>query len=286
VLLTGTPAPGGLLDIFSQVRLLDGGQRLGRTMQGYKTKYFYPTDFQQYNWDIRPGADKIINDKISDICVSLNAEDYLTLPDKIVNDIQVDLGSAMSVYREMVKEMFIEVRDSEIDAESAAVLVGKLSQLSAGAIYVDDGYEIIHSAKLDALNDVIEEAAGESVLIMYNFKHSLERIRNKYPDAVIADDEGIAAWNSGEATKLLLHPSAGYGLNIQGAGHIMVWFDNTWGLEGWQQSCARLHRSGQTHNVFIHRLIATGTIDEDIALRLEGKAQVQDLLLDHLKLVQ
>ena len=231
VLLSGTPAPNGLEDLYSQIKLLDGGQRLGRNKANFLKTYFYPENpfFEHTKWLPQPGSEVAINFLIDDLCMSMQSEDYLDLPDRIVNDIYVDLPlTAQRDYDELAHEMYVNLGNTEIDAVSAGVLVNKLAQFASGSVYTEDGVTFVHDAKLDALADIIEEAAGQQVLIAYTYIHSRERIHRWFPKAHDVKDAGcIEAWNHGDLQLMTLHPaSGGHGLNLQQSGaHIMVWFD-------------------------------------------------------------
>ena len=292
--LTGTPAPNSLIDLWPQIYLLDGGERLGKTITGYRERYFTPGDRNQFvvfNYNLRPGAEEAIHNKISDICVSMKADDYLDMPERIDNIVRVDLPKkALKEYEELEKELIIQLDDEDISASNSAVLTGKLLQMCNGAIYTEDKEVInIHDEKLNALMDIIEAANGKPVLIFYSFKHDLIRIqeflkKNKIKGQELEGPEDIKKWNNGETPILLLHPaSAGHGLNLQYGGNIIVWFGLTWSLELYQQACARLYRQGQKETVVIHHIIAKGTVDEDVMKALQGKEINQNLLLEAVK---
>lgn len=293
--LTGTPAPNSLIDLWPQVYLLDGGQRLGKTITGYRERYFIPGDRNQFvvfNYNLREGAEEAIHNKISDICVSMKADDYLDMPERIDNIVKIDLPKkALREYEELEKELIIQLDDEDISASNSAVLTGKLLQMCNGAIYADETKEVIniHDEKLNALMDIIEAANGKTVLIFYSFKHDLIRIKeflkkNKIKGQELGGSEDIKKWNDGEIPVLLLHPaSAGHGLNLQYGGNIIVWFGLTWSLELYQQACARLYRQGQKESVVIHHIIARSTVDEDVMKALQGKELNQNLLLEAVK---
>lgn len=293
--LTGTPAPNSLIDLWPQVYLLDGGQRLGKTITGYRERYFVPGDRNQFvvfNYNLREGAEEAIHNKISDICVSMKADDYLDMPERIDNIVKIDLPKkALREYEELEKELIIQLDDEDISASNSAVLTGKLLQMCNGAIYADETKEVIniHDEKLNALMDIIEAANGKTVLIFYSFKHDLIRIKeflkkNKIKGQELGGSEDIKKWNDGEIPVLLLHPaSAGHGLNLQYGGNIIVWFGLTWSLELYQQACARLYRQGQKESVVIHHIIARSTVDEDVMKALQGKELNQNLLLEAVK---
>ena len=261
--LTGTPAPNGLIDLWSQIYLLDGGERLGKTVGGYRTRYFLPDKRNRttiFSYKPKDTAENAIYDAISDICISMSADDWLEMPERIDNIISVKL--------------------------SEAVLTNKLLQFSNGAMYLDDGtYKITNDKKLDALEEIVDTAQGKPILCFYSYRHDKERILKKIKTArSLESAEDIEAWNRGEVSLLLAHPAgAGHGLNLQSGGNIIVWFGLTWSLELYQQANARLYRQGQQNSVIIHHLVAEGTVDARVLDSLRGKRDVQDELLDSLK---
>lgn len=290
--LTGTPAPNGLIDLWSQIYLLDQGERLGKTLTEYRNRYFIPGRRNQnivFEWIPKPGAEEAIYKKISDICVSMKAEDWLELPGRINNVIEVELPEkAKSQYKQLEKDLILPLVDSDVTAANAAVLTNKLLQMANGAIYDEFGEaKEIHSAKLDALEEVVEAANGKPVMVAYAYKHDLGRIRKrlkKYNPRTLDSDQDVQDWNAGKIQVLLLHPaSGGHGLNLQTGGNIIVWFGLTWSLEYYQQTNARLHRQGQTERVIIHHIIAKGTMDEQVLKALTGKAATQNDLMEAVK---
>ncbi|MBN1070481.1 ATP-dependent helicase [Clostridium botulinum] len=292
--LTGTPAPNSLIDLWPQVYLLDGGERLGKTITGYRERYFTPGDRNQFvvfNYNLKDGAEDAIHNKISDICVSMKAKDYLDLPERIDNKIYIDLPKKVKdQYRELEKELIIQLEDEDISASNSAVLTGKLLQMCNGAIYSEDKEVVeVHDEKLNALMDIIEAANGKPVLVFYSFKHDLMRIqeflkKNKLKGQELVGSEYVKKWNNGEIPILLLHPaSAGHGLNLQYGGNIVVWFGLTWSLELYQQANARLHRQGQKETVIIHHIISRNTVDEDVIKALTNKEVNQNVLLEAVK---
>jgi len=288
--LTGTPSPNGLLDIWSQMYLLDCGERLGRSMTAYKQRFF-EAGYNGYSFKPVKSADRIIHKLIDDIVISLNVDDYLEMPDRIDTVIRVQLPpSRMVEYKQLEREFLIQINDNEIVAYNAATLAGKLLQFSNGATYTDElkNWTEIHSAKLDALDDIISENSDENLLIAYNYKTDLIRLQARYPDAVVLDKnpDTIAQWNKGQIKMLLAHPaSAGHGLNLQHGGSIIVWFGLNWSLELYQQFNGRLHRQGQTKPVRVVHIVADGCIDDKVMLAIENKAQTQQELLNALKLI-
>ena len=290
--LTGTPAPNGLIDLWPQVYLLDRGERLGKTIRGYRERYFVPGRRNRttvFNWIPKPEAEKAIYDKLSDICVSMSANDWLELPERIDNFIPVQLSpEAREQYRRLERDLLLPLAGSDVVANTAAALSIKLLQMANGAVYDENGLaKEIHNAKLEALEDILEAANGQPVLVYYSFRHDLERLQRylkKHKPRQLKYQADIEDWNRGEIPVLLAHPaSAGHGLNLQAGGHIIVWFGLTWSLELYQQANARLDRQGQQQGVIVHHLVAEGTVDEDVKRALEGKALGQEALLSAVK---
>lgn len=288
--LTGTPAPNGLMDLWSQLYLLDRGKRLGKTIGQYRRQFFKPgagSGHIVYEWNLQKGAEQEIFNRISDICVSMKSSDYIALPEVMYNIIPVKLSTPVQrEYKRLAKDLILKVNDDEIVANTAAALSGKLLQMSSGAVYDDAGHVIkIHNAKLEALEDIVSANEHKAVLVFYWFKHDLDRLKEKFPEAVqLKTAADIKAWNSGEISIMLVHPaSAGHGLNLQYGGSIIVWFSLSWSLELYQQANKRLHRSGQTHTVVIHHLVAQGTIDEDVMKALQGKKVTQETMITAIK---
>lgn len=293
--LTGTPAPNSLMDLWAPVYLLDQGERLGKTIGGYRDQYFLPGERNGhvvYNWKQKQEAEARIYEAISDIAVSMKAEDWLELPERIDRAVPVRLsGKAKQLYEKLEEDLLLEYSDADVVAQTAAVLSNKLLQMASGAVYDENrGVKLIHEAKLDALEDIIEAANGKPVMVFYNFQHSLSRIQQRFPGARILrkgkeGNEDIAAWNNDEIPLLLLHPkSAGHGLNLQESScQTVVWFDQIWSLEEDQQANARVHRQGQTRRIVVIRLVAEGTMDEDAVAALERKASGQEALMQAVK---
>ncbi len=310
--LTGTPAPNGYLDLWAQVYCIDGGERLGHAITHFRERYFI-VENPYVTWPtyiLAPGAQTTIEEKLSDIALSMRAEDYLTLPDRININTPVYLGKEnLQRYQEFEKHQVLEFLASleeastspralpsgspegpskSIYATNAAALASKLMQFANGAIY-DDEHCIhpIHDAKITALRDIIE-AAQSPVLVFYAFQHDAGRIIEALPAALrvrkYASAADLEAWNAGEIDVLLAHPaSTAYGLNMQAGGHIIVWFGLTWNLEHYQQANARLHRQGQQQPVRVYHLVAQDTIDERACRALTLKASNQNHLLDAIK---
>ena len=288
--LTGTPSPNGLLDIWSQMYLLDCGARLGRSMTAYKQRFF-EVGYNGYSFKPVPSANGIIHRLIDDIVISLNVEDYLEMPERIDTVIRVALPPArLAEYKQLERDFLIQINDNEIVAYNAATLAGKLLQFANGATYTDElkNWTEIHSAKLDAIDDIISENTDENLLIAYNYKTDLIRLQARYPDAVVLDSDlkTIEQWNGGNIKMLLAHPaSCGHGINLQHGGCIIVWFGLNWSLELYQQFNGRLHRQGQTKPVRVVHIVADGCIDDKVMLAIENKAETQQQLLDALKLI-
>lgn len=293
--LTGTPAPNSLMDLWPQIYLLDQGERLGKTITGFRDRYFTPgarSGHVVYDWKQKKEAEERIYEAISDIVVSMKAEDWLELPERIDRTVPVKLSDeSRKLYKKLERDLLIEYADADVVAQTAAVLSNKLLQMASGAVYDEErGVKMIHDAKLDALEDIIEAAQGKPVMVFYNFKHSLERIQQRFPQTRILrkgkdGSDDIRAWNNDEIPLLLLHPkSAGHGLNLQESScQTVVWFDQIWSLEEDQQANARIHRQGQTRRIVIMRLVAEGTMDEDAVAALNRKAAGQEALMQAVK---
>lgn len=294
--LTGTPAPNGLIDLWAQMYCLDSGERLGRSIGRYRETYF-----EVHRWnniivrcDVKKGCDEIIRNKIKDICLSMQAKDYLQLPKLIVLTDRVVLSECiMQGYQKFEREKVLEFKaehasdPTNILANSAAGLMNKLSQYANGAVYDEErNIHPIHNEKLDRLAEIIEAANGSPVLVFYQYKHDIPRIMKRlkgYKVKLYCDEKELNAWNNGEIDVLLAHPaSTAYGLNMQDGGHYIVWFGIGWNLELYQQANARLHRQGQKYPVTVYKLICAGTVEERAAAALENKRGVQQNLLDNL----
>lgn len=296
VLLTGTPSPNSLADLWSQVYLLDGGQRLEKRYTHFREKYFDPgqrNGYVVFNYNAKPGSENAILSRISDICISMKASDYLQLPDVVDHEVPVVLDSkAAKAYYELEKQMVLQLPedDEEISVASAAALSNKLLQLANGAVYDDDhNYYEVHNCKIDAFLELIESLQGKPALVFYNFQHdkarilkALEKSKLRVRELKTGADED--AWNNHEVDILLAHPaSSAYGLNLQEGGNHVIWFGLTWNYEQYTQANARLHRQGQTEKVIIHHLICSGTRDEDVMDSLKRKEDVQEWVMQSLK---
>lgn len=290
--LTGTPTPNGLMDLWAQLYLLDGGQRLGATLGAYRGRYFRPGRVLPNNvvieWTLKPGAETAIHRKVADICMSMAAEDYLDMPPFVINKVEVDLpASVAATYDQMRRTLLATLSDtSVITAANAAVVSSKLSQISAGFIYDDQNLldsTDLHDAKIEALKEIIE-GSGSPVLVFYRFKAEARRIAAAIPEAeFLTAPTAVKRWCLGQVPVLLAHPvSAGHGLNLQAGGHTVVWSTLTWSAEEWEQANARLWRQGQEHPVIVHWLSAAG-VDEAMRARLLDKVSAQEALLAHLR---
>lgn len=295
--LTGTPSPNGLADLWSQIFLLDAGERLGKRYTQFRERYFQPdkrgADGMVYSYEAKPGTEASILEKISDICISMKAEDYLELPDIVYHEIPVELDKkSAKAYYELEREMVLQLPEDDemISVTSAAALSNKLLQLANGAIYDEDRQvHEVHSCKIEAFMELIESLQGKPVLVFYNYQHDRERIltalsgtRLRVRELKNTQDEDD--WNAREIDVLLTHPaSSAYGLNLQQGGNHVIWFGLTWNYELYTQANKRLHRQGQTDKVIIHHLICSGTRDEDVMQALKKKDDVQNWVMESLK---
>ena len=286
--LTGTPAPNGYMDLWSEIYILDRGDRLGKTIGRYRNLFFYPawgSGHIVYKWELRDGAKEVIDHKISDMCVSMKAVDYLDMPDRIETEFYVEMTDKE---RKLYDKFAIEhiIPDKEIVGVNAAAVQNKLLQIANGFAYDDDGdTHRIHNHKLDALEELIESAGGENVLLYYSFVADKEAILEAFPQArELKSKRDVEDWNAGKIPLLVCHPaSAGHGLNLQQGGHIILWFGLPWSLELYQQANARLHRQGQQKPVYIYHILTKDTHDEDVLRALKNKNMTQEELLKALK---
>lgn len=292
--LTGTPNPHGLMDLWAQIYLLDGGARLGRTISVYRDLYFVPDKRSRmtiFSYAPKDGAEQAIHKALSDICISMKSEDYLNLPDLIYEDIPVTLDdSASRAYKRLEREAVLEIEDDTITASNAAALSGKLLQLCNGAVY-DEKHAVIpvHDCKIEAFLETVEQLNGQHAIVCYYFNHDRDRLlvalaRSGLRVRVYGGTQDKDDWNAGKIDLLLIHPaSCGYGLNLQDGGHHIIWFGLTWNLEEYQQANKRLHRQGQSAPVIVHHLVVQGGRDEDVIRSLASKEDVQESLLQSLK---
>lgn len=289
--LTGTPAGNGYLDLWAECYLLDQGKALGPTMTGYKDRYFTPgrrNGMVVYDWKLKDGAKEQILDALAPMCISMKTEDYLQLPDRldIIRKFELSVKSR-AAYDRMATECLLSVDGETIDAVNAAALIIKLLQISSGAVYDEEHEPVyLHDEKLEALDQLLEEADGENVLVFYGFRHERDRLLQRYPYAVDIKEPGaIQAWKEGRIRMLLAHPaSAGHGLNLQSGGSISIWFGLPMSLELYQQAVKRLHRQGQQNVVRNYILLARDTFEEEVYYRiLMSKESRQNAILELLK---
>lgn len=290
--LTGTPRPNGLDDLWAEIYLLDQGERLGKTLTRFRQRYLVP---EKYNGHIvyqyRPadGAEEEVYSKLSDICMSIQKEDVLSLPGQVYEDVELTAPAAlMKKYKQFERDRVLECLDADgqIVAGSAAALTNKLLQFANGAIYDTDGtVHELHTIKLDALDELIESAGGEPVLVLYAYQHDADRIRARIPCRALDTPADIDAWNRGDIPVALAHPaSVGHGLNLQDGGHIIIWYGLTWSLELYQQANERLNRPGQKNVCRIYHLVLTGTHDSRVLDALKRKNTGQAAALEALRL--
>ena len=292
--LTGTPSPNGLMDLWSELYLLDGGERLEKRFGAFRERYFRPgrsNGYVVYEYLPRKGSREAILGKISDICISMKADDYLTLPDCIDDEVPVVLDKqARKAYNTLERQMVLELEDEDLTVTSAAALSNKLIQLANGALYdANRGVHEIHSAKIDALMELLESLNGKPALLFYSFQHDKWRIltaltKTKLRVRTLNSVADQDAWNAGEVDVLLAHPaSCAYGLNLQQGGNHIVWFGLPWNYEQYVQANKRLHRQGQTEKVIVHHLVVQDSRDEDVMKALGKKEKAQDYVLESLK---
>lgn len=291
--LTGTPAPKNIMDLWAQIYLIDGGERLGKFKTHFRQRYFYPThqiSDNVFNWELKSGSKDEIYKMISDVTVSMESKDYLKMPERVDTVKEAKLSKKeRALYDELEQNMVIENDiddDKDIVALNSASLSNKLLQMSNGAVYADDGsITHIHDKKLELLDEIVEESQGQPILVMYNYKHDKERLMERYSFAETLDsDDYMERWNNGEIQMLITHPaSAGHGLNLQYGGSIMVWFGLTWNLEYYEQANARLYRQGQKKTTVIHHLLTENSIDQKVYESLKNKKMGQNELMNAVK---
>lgn len=293
ILLTGTPSPNGLQDLWGQMWFVDKGDRLGRTFDAFKQRWFRASH-TGFGVEATDQAQEQIQSALGDVCITIDAADWFDLKEPIVNVIRVELPPAARVlYKNMEKQMFMDLEGSQIEALNAAAKTQKCLQISSGAAYVDGGpqWKKIHDEKLDALEEILEEAAGMPILVSYHFKSDLERLLKRFPQGRHLDkrSETIDDWNAGKIPLLFAHPaSAGHGLNLQDGGNILVFFTVNWNLEEHQQIIERIGpvrqlQAGHNRPMFIHFILAADTVDELVLERLQSKREVQDILLSAMR---
>ena len=292
--LTGTPSSNGLIDLWAQIFLLDGGERLGKTIGQYREKFFDPDKRNRttiFSYTPKDGSLEYVQKAIGDICISMKSEDYLDMPEQIYDEVPVVLDSAAAkAYKQLERELLLEMDEGVITAGTAGVLTGKLLQLCNGAVYDSERQALtIHQCKIEAFLEVLEQLHGQHVLVFYNFQHDRDRLLAALAPLGLrvrvyqntADED---AWNAGQIDILLAHPaSCAYGLNLQNGGHHIIWFGLTWSLEQYEQANKRLHRQGQLHPVVIHHLVVQGGMDADVITALQRKGDTQNALMSALK---
>ena len=295
VLLTGTPAPNGLLDLWSQIYLLDRGERLGRTFTEYKGEYFIK-GWHFGTYKPRKHSEDEIHRKIKDICISMKAKDYLKLPERIDNFIRIDFPKTLNKkYIDFEKESILEMFDTEEDMQfevtalNAAALGNKLLQFCNGAVYDEErNVNVVHDLKIKALEEIIEGAQGKPVLLFWNFRHDISRIQEKlgkkYNIVPLKGNKEIDDWNNGSIEVMSMHPASGaHGLNLQKGGNIIVWYGLNWSLELYQQANARLHRQGQKNNTIINHIVVNNTMDMEVSAAIQRKTHNQEALMSAVK---
>jgi SNF2 family DNA or RNA helicase len=295
--LTGSPAPNSLMDVFGQQLIIDQGATFGRFITHFRSKYFFATGYGGYEWKLQAGSEEAIHAALDGKVVRLSALDYLDMPEKIINDVVVELPpDAKSAYDAVEADLMAAVIGGQVTASTAAVAIMKCQQIANGSVYIDGPERAssqVHDAKIEAVKDLVEERQGKPVMIAYHFGHDLETLKKAFPNAPVIGsgvvgktlDDTINRWNNGEVPVLIGHPmSMGHGLNLQGVDAQVIWFSNTWSLELFDQFNARVWRQGQTGAVtVIHRIIAKDTVDESIVQAIARKESGQNSLLDELK---
>ena len=291
--MTGTPTGNsGYLGLWSQIYAVDQGERLGKTFFWYRDRFFN-SDYMGWEYELKLGAKEEIDRLIADVCIYDESEVEKDLPPVNVRDIKIKLPvKARQVYDEMLKEFIISLGNNNVEAPNSAVLSGKLKQIASGAVYTSEEYQgdkkpwvDVHDEKIKVLKNVIDRFNGESVLVAYNFAHSLEKLQREFPFAcTIHEEDAVRRWNNKEIPILLMHPkSGGHGLNLQFGGRVVYWYDLEWSLEMYMQYNKRLHRPGQTEDVYIVRAVAEGTVDEIITKNLADNRATQRSLIAALK---
>lgn len=291
--LTGTPAPNSLIDLWPQIYLMDMGTRLEKTISNYRARYFKPgktNGHVVYNYILCNNSEQLIHEKIKDVCISMKVEDYLKMPERIDNFIELRMPEDIKKkYHDFEKEKVLELANAtEINAMNAGALSNKLLQFANGAVYDENkAVHEIHDIKLEALKEIIEDANGKSVLVAWTYQFDRDRILEylkAYKPKELKTPQDIRDWNAGKIQVMLAHPaSAGHGLNLQAGGNIIVWFGQTWSLELYQQFNARLYRQGQANSVIINHLILKNTHDEDVIASLKNKNRKQNDLMNSIK---
>jgi hypothetical protein len=287
--LTGTPVPNTYLDLFQQIKVIDGGERLGKSFHHFQ-RCFFESDFMGYKWTIRPGAKETIDAKIADICLVMLGDDYLDVPTCTVEDIEVALPQeAKAAYKTLEKELLISLKKSDVVAPSAATLVGKLLQITGGAVYGEDGQvNHVHDAKIEALRKLRKKHGKEPMLVLTSYKHEMARILEAIPGARKFHEDDMGEWQAGKIHTWVADPrSMSHGIDgIQKGGRIAVWMTLTWSNESYIQTNARIVRTGQSQESVIYRIVCPGTVDDAVAEALREKSNTQSGLLNALKALQ
>ena len=296
--LTGTPAPNGLINLWSQMYLIDRGQRLEKTITAYRSRYFRPgasNGYVVYSYNLLADSEKLIHEKIKDICISMRAEDYLEMPERIDNFVKVTMPDKLyDIYKKFERDNIIslanEAQDgvSTINAVNAAALSNKLLQFANGAMYDENKNVVqIHDLKLEALKEIIDTSNGKPILVAWTYQFDRDRIMNYFRNLSpreLKTAQDINDWNDGKVQLMLAHPaSAGHGINLQAGGNIIVWYGLTWSLELYQQFNARLYRQGQKQRTIIHHIVTSKTHDEDVVKALKSKDKTQNSLMNSIK---
>lgn len=292
--LTGTPIANGYLDLWAQLFLIDQGETLGRYFSKFRDEFFLSTGFGGYTFVLKRGAEEQIIKKTDALAYRLKLEDFVEMPDIVYEELRFDLPpKARKVYDTLESEFITELEQGEVLASNAGVKTQKLRQLANGAVYDDDGVvHEVHSAKLDTLRELMLELNGHPMVLAYEFKHDLDRMREALRTNIPALGEGstrqdtnlIARWNKGLLPYLAIHPASGaHGLNLQEAGHGLIWFANIWSLEKYDQLIRRLYRQGRSKPVFVYSLVANETVDTDVIAVQKMKKRRQSAFLDSLK---
>ena len=288
--LTGSPAPQGLLNVWAPSFILDAGQRLGRTYPAFKERYFRPADFMGWRFEPRPGAVDAIHAQLKDITISMRAEDYLELPELVITDINTHLPhDVRALYQQLEQDMFLQLEHGAVEVANGGVLTGKCRQVANGALYLDGGndrWQVLHDAKLDALDDIVEELEGNNLIVAYQFKSDLARLQDKYKHAVsIQEKDAVARWNAGEIQMLLLHPaSAGHGLNLQHGGSHLALFGCPWSHDQYEQSIARIAGGlRRERTTFVYRILTNDTVDADVVRSLAEHRALQEVLKERMR---
>jgi len=284
VIMSGIPAPNSEMDLWAQYYILDRGERLGRSIETYRDRFFIH-DYYTNKYRIRGGLKKKLSGCVKDVSLALNAADYLDMPDKIVTDVNIEMPDKYRAqYEKMQDEFVIELSKEVLEIMSAGAMLQKTMQYCNGFVYDELGAERIHNSKLDELQEIVENNAGENVIVTYVYREDLRALQERFPEARVVDEESVRLWNEGKVSMLLLHPqSAGYGLNLQKGGSIIIWYSLTWSYGDYEQTNARIYRQGQSKPVRIIRLITHDSVEQNIARALEDKRSANRTVMETLK---